>query len=78
MTLNTDTSSNQGFWIKQFTDWLNKRVDANDYSGAPLEWKNMINDWKGMDADKSKRSLKTLFDKSNHANTYAKFFGYTS
>jgi hypothetical protein len=22
--------------------------------------------------------LKTLFDKSNHANTYAKFFGYTS
>jgi hypothetical protein len=24
MTLNTDTASNQGFWIEQFEDWLEK------------------------------------------------------
>ena len=78
MTLNRDTAGNQGFWIQEFTKWLNERVEKNDYTGAPQKWRDMINDWKSIAADESKRDLKTLFDKPNHASTYAEFFWYTS
>jgi hypothetical protein len=74
MTLNRDTAGNQGFWIQEFTKWLNERVEKNDYTGAPQKWRDMINDWKSIAADESKRDLKTLFDKPNHASTYAEFF----
>ena len=77
MILNPNASDK--FWIQQFKDWLNERVDKNDYGADPKEWRNMIDDWKNINpTDKSKRDLKILFDKPNHAKTYANFFGYTS
>jgi hypothetical protein len=56
MTLNPNTSSNNGFWIQEFTNWLNntKVEEVSDES-----WKQMIVDWKKL--DESKRSLKNLF-----------------
>ncbi len=78
MTLNPATAKNDEFWINDFKQWLNDRVDRNDYSDAPQEWQKLINDWKNLDSDKSKRTLKELFDRSKHANTYANYFGYTS
>ena len=78
MTLNPQTSSNNGLWISQFTSRLNDRVDRKDYSNAPEDWQRLIEAWGGIDSDKSKRTLKRLFDLPNHANTYANYFGYTS
>lgn len=62
------------FWIQDFTSWLNETniKDVNDWP-----WKWMLEEWKN-ETDERKRDLKTLFDKPNHANTYANFFGYTS
>ena len=75
MTLNSQTAANDEFWIKQFTNWLNDRVDKKDYSSAPQQWRNMIDDWEKLDPnDKSKRSLDTLFSKSVHVQTYAQYF----
>jgi hypothetical protein len=56
MTLNPNTSSNNGFWIQEFTNWLNntKVEEVSDES-----WKQMIVDWKNL--DESNRSLKNLF-----------------
>ena len=73
-----DPNALDQYWIWEFTNWLNERVDKNDYAWISQPWKKMIDDWKNIDPDKSKRTLKTLFDKPNHANTYANFFGYTS
>ena len=75
MVLNPSASDQ--YWALEFTNWLNT-VDERDISDT--KWKNMVNDWKSIDTDESKRDLKTLFDKpgSTHADTYAKFFGYTS
>lgn len=76
MVLNPNASDQ--YWVGEFTKWLNERVDKNDYAWILPPWKKMIDDWKNIDSDKSKRTLKVLFDKPNHANTYANFFGYTS
>ena len=72
MTLNPNTSSNNGFWIQEFTNWLNntKVEEVSDES-----WKQMIVDWKEL--DESKRSLKNLFTwerGKNHVIAYVKFF----
>ena len=68
------------FWITEFTDWLNERVEKDDYSTAPIDWQRMINSWKAQNpTDKTKRNLEQLFNERDkwYANTYAKFFGYT-
>ena len=77
MILNQNASD--PFWIQQFTEWLNDRVEEKDYRAASQDWQKMIKDWEWINpTDKSKRDLKTLFDKQNNAKTYANFFGYTS
>lgn len=80
MTLNLNSASNNWFWITEFTDWLNERVEKDDYSTAPIDWQRMINSWKAQNpTDKTKRNLEQLFNERDkwYANTYAKFFGYT-
>lgn len=72
MTLNPTTASNNWFWITEFTDRLNKRVEKNDYSDAPSDWGSMIKAWGNIDKDK--RNLETLFSKSEYVKTYAKYF----
>ncbi len=77
MKLNPNTSDK--FWIQQFTDWLNKRVEEGDYINFKPEWMKMIEDWKSLNQkEPTKRTLEDLFDKPDHANTYAKYFGYKS
>ncbi|MBO7505189.1 hypothetical protein J6T66_03485 [bacterium] len=79
MTLNKSTASNGGFWITEFTKWLNntKQIDVKG-----TDWEYIVRDWHELDHDETKRDLETLFNKSSNGNyyaqTYAKFFGYTS
>lgn len=62
------------FWRKEFTDWLN---GTDPKTVGDQRWGFMLIEWQ-KESDKNKRDLRTLFDKPNHANTYANFFGYTT
>jgi len=75
MTLNPQTASNDGFWINQFTNWLNT-VDINALSGEKERgWQRMVNDRRNLSNKKEERSLENLFNKTtDHVKEYAKYF----
>ena len=71
MTLNPTTSYNNDFWLKNFTNWLNK----TDISNMEKTKKKIVDTWRG-EKDESKRDLRKLFNIPEYATTYANYFGY--
>lgn len=82
MTLNPQTSSNNGFWIQEFSAWLDlmkdKQMTWTDNNGT---WNEMINRWN----NKGNKDAHTLQEKSeklqamfgavnNSAKAYAQYF----
>ena len=79
MTLNPATASNDGFWIKQFTEWLEKSKDQTIYwMGNDKAWNDMIKRWNK--DDNKKQGLEQMFKnnesgETNSVKAYADFFG---
>lgn len=78
MTLNPQTSSNNGFWIQEFTKWLewmkNQNVSWTSYDPV---WNNMISRWN--DDNNKDKTLEKMFkgNKSREMQSvkaYADFF----
>jgi len=80
MTLNLETSSNDGFWLHQFGRWLSK-VDNNTVidTNYNTTWKNMIVWWNSEEAKKIEDKMlrmQTMFNKiPDSVKAYADFFG---
>ena len=80
MTLNLETSSNDGFWLNQFGRWLSK-VDNNTVidTNYNTTWKNMIVWWNSEEAKKIEDKMlrmQTMFTKvPDSVKAYADFFG---
>ena len=74
MTLNPQTASNDGFWINQFTNWLNT-VDTGALSSQnePI-WKKMVEERRKSSTKEEERSLEKLFGNTEYAKKYAKDF----
>lgn len=76
MTLNKDTASNQGFWIKQFENWLEKSKDQRiSWTWNDDAWNEMIRRWN--EGDNKNQGLEQMFKQNEAKNVeaYAKFFG---
>ena len=61
MTLNPRTSANNGFWITEFTKWLNEMA-KNPSEVIDKTWTDIVNTWKWLSDNESSRSLKNLFE----------------
>ena len=78
MTLNPEMASNQGFWIQEFTKWLEWMKDKNvTWTKYDTEWNEMISRWN--DSGNTDKTLEKMF-KSNgremqHVKAYADLFG---
>ena len=79
MTLNPQTSSNNGFWINEFSAWLERMKNQPvTWIGDDSVWSNMINRWN--EGKNREQGLEQMFksNKSREQNSvkaYAKFFG---
>ena len=76
MTLNRDTAWNQGFWIKQFENWLEKSKDQRvSWIWNDDVWNEMIRRWN--DGDNKNQGLEQLFKQNEAKNVkaYADLFG---
>ena len=71
MKLNPNTADQ--FWRNEFTYRLNH---TNFQQISEPTWKGMVKDWQAQNTDETKRDLVTLFNNSNYAKAYAKYFGY--
>ena len=77
MTLNPATSSNNGFWIQEFSKWLEWMKDKKvSWTNNDTVWNSMIKRWND-DNNKNNRTLENMFkkDESNNVKAYADFFG---
>ena len=78
MTLNPEIASNQGFWIQEFTKWLDwmngKTVTWTNYNS---EWNEMITRWNDSgNTDKTLEKMFKSYGKENqHVKAYADLFG---
>lgn len=78
MTLNPQTSSNNGFWINEFSAWLEwmkyKNVTWTKYN---TEWNEMISRWNNSEnTDKTlEKMFKSKGKENQHVKAYADFFG---
>ncbi len=78
MTLNPEIASNQGFWIQEFTKWLDwmkgKTVTWTNYNS---EWNEMITRWN--DSGNTDKTLEKMFKSKGremqHVKAYADLFG---
>lgn len=73
MTLNPETASNQGFWIQEFTKWLewmkDKKVTWTKYD---TEWNEMINRWN--DSGNTDKTLEKMFKLNGRENQHVKAY----
>jgi len=77
MTLNPATSSNNGFWIQEFSKWLEWMKDKTVFwTNNNTVWKNMISRWNNPN-NKDDRTLEKMFKNGNetqNVEAYAEFF----
>ena len=76
MTLNLETASNDGYWIKEFENWLKYSKNKNiTWTTNDRAWNLMITRWN--DDDNKDKTLENMFqkDESNNVKAYADFFG---